>query len=154
MRTHAGMAIALCAAASLGAAMGAAPAVPAASPTFTQAAKRQTGQPVIIDCLWHPRVRPAQFVLACGDGNSLLHSLHWSRWAPKSAVARGFNEVNDCKPYCAAGTFHSYAVIVRLDHPKPWKRHPHLRQYTRMNIVYTGGRPEGFRRVVTYPLWN
>jgi hypothetical protein len=104
--------------------------------------------------LWHPQVRPADFLLACADGNSRLSSLHWSRWGPDAAVARGFNVVNDCKPYCAAGTFHSYPVVVRLDHPQPWKKHPQLQHYTQMSLVYTDGRPDGFGRVVNYPLWN
>jgi hypothetical protein len=109
---------------------------------------------VIVDCLWHPDVRPADFVIACGDGNSVLSSVHWSQWGADSAVAKAVNEVNDCKPYCAAGRFHSYPVVVRLDHPQPWKKDPQLRHYTRMSLTYTGGRPDGFGRVVTYPLWD
>src|SRR4051812_13301181 len=156
MRRHAiRTAVTLCFAASLAAAAAApssarpAPAAPAA-----HAARQQARLPVLVDCLWHAQVRPASFVLACGDGNSRLASLHWSRWGPRSATAVGVNAVNDCKPYCAAGRFHSYRVLVRLDHPEPWKKHPQLRHYGRMTLVYQGGRPDAFPKTVTYPLWG
>lgn len=151
MRSHmVSTAVTLCAAALLTAAMTTASAAPPSTPA-THAVKRP---PVIVDCLWHPDVRPAHFILACGDGNSRLFSLHWTKWDATAAKGTGVNAVNDCKPYCAAGRFHSYPVTVRLDHPRPWKKHPHLRHYTRMNLVYTDGRPAGFSRAVTYPLWD
>jgi hypothetical protein len=109
---------------------------------------------VIIDCDLHPRVRPAEFLLACADGNNRLSSLHWSHWGQDSAAATGINVVNDCKPYCAAGTFHSYPVVVRLDHARPWKKHPGQLRYARMSLGFTDGRPEGSGRVVVYPLWS
>lgn len=141
----------LCAAATLVAALGTASAAPAASPPAVQ---QRSGNPVIVDCLWHPKVRPTDFMIACGDGNSFLSSIHWSQWGSASAVAKAVNVVNDCKPYCAAGRFHPYPVIVRLDHPQTWKTQPQLRHYTRMSLTYTDGRPDGFGRMVTYPLWN
>lgn len=134
--------------------MGTASAAPAASPLSAHAVKQQPRQPVIVDCFWHPQVRPADFLLACGDGNSRLYSLQWSRWDPNSAVATGINVVNDCKPYCAAGTFHPYPVTIRLDHPGPWKKHPQLSHYTRIRLLYAHNRPDGFGQVVDYPLWN
>jgi hypothetical protein len=143
-------AVALCSAALLGAAVTAASAAPPA----TQAVRQQARPPVLVDCFWHPEVRPTDFVLACGDGNSRLTSMNWTKWDSDSATAKGLNLVNDCKPYCAAGRFHTYRVDVRLDHPRPWKRHPHVQQYTRISLVYADSRPEGFARVVTYPLWN
>ncbi|MET8248068.1 hypothetical protein ABZV31_28890 [Streptomyces sp. NPDC005202] len=147
------MAVTLCAAASLAATLGAASAAPTVSSAAAHEVKQQ-GNPVIVDCFWHPQERPDAFILACGDGNSRLSSLHWSQWGADSAVAKGFNLVNDCKPYCAAGKFHSYPVVVRLDRPQPWKKHPQLEHYTQMSLVYTSGRPDGFEQVMTYPLWN
>ncbi|MEU5597593.1 hypothetical protein [Streptomyces sp. NPDC020298] len=123
-------------------------AAPAAATSST--AVRQT-RPVLLDCFGNPDVRPAAFILACGDGNSRLARMRWSQWG-MSATATGVNLVNDCKPFCAAGRFHAYAVTVRLDRPKPWKKHPQLQQFTRLTLTYTGSsRPEGFPRVVTYP---
>ncbi|MEU6809918.1 hypothetical protein ABZ920_13150 [Streptomyces sp. NPDC046831] len=148
-------AVTVCAAASLAAAMGTATAAPAAAPPDRDSvAQQQSRRPVLVDCFWHPRQRPGDFILACGDGNSRLHSLIWSHWGPGSATARGVNVVNDCTPYCAVGTFHSYPVVVRLDSPQPWKKHPSLHHFTRISLVYPEGRPDGFERVITYPLWN
>jgi hypothetical protein len=160
MRVHlTRIAVTLCCAASLAAAAGAPsaarPAAPAAAPSAAApSAAAQARLPVLMDCLGHAQVRPASFVLACGDGNSRLGSLHWSQWGAASARAEGVNAVNDCKPYCAAGRFHSYRVEVRLDRPAPWKNHPQLSHYGRITLVYEDGRPQGFPRTVTYPLWN
>ncbi|WP_327312193.1 hypothetical protein [Streptomyces sp. NBC_01235] len=143
-----------CAALGLTAAVGSASAAPASPPTARQAAVRQAAKPVLVDCFWHPQVRPGDFILACGDGNSRLVSLHWDSWGSKSARATGVNVVNDCDPYCAAGTFHPYAVVVKLDRPQPWKKHPQVQHYSRITLTYPGARPAQFGRVVTYPLWN
>jgi hypothetical protein len=140
----------LLAALALAAVMGTASAAPEkASPGVAQRAAT-----VLVDCLWKAHVRPARFLLACGDGNSRLTSLRWSRWDAHSAVARGRDLVNDCDPYCAAGTFHSYPVLVRLDHAERWARHPGVRHYARMTLTYPEGRPERMAPVVRYPLWS
>nr|WP_256725398.1 hypothetical protein [Streptomyces sp. IMTB 2501] len=128
----------------------------ASPPTTTAslAAKAQRPRPVLVDCTWHKNVRPTDFILACGDGNSRLNGLHWSQWGPHGATATGVNMVNDCKPYCAAGHFHSYPVTVRLDDPRPWKKQPQVQHYTLMSLTYTGARPDGFKQVMIYPLWD
>ncbi|WP_327398988.1 hypothetical protein OG194_01700 [Streptomyces sp. NBC_01288] len=143
--------VTLCAAALLGPAVGTSSAAPTTVPVT---AHRQLQDPVLVDCLWHPQVRPTDFMLACGDGNSRLTSLRWTSWNSDSATATGVNVVNDCKPYCAVGKFHSFAVTVRLDTPQTWKRHPQARQYTEITLTYPGARPDKFQHTVTYPLWN
>ncbi|WP_129305108.1 hypothetical protein [Streptomyces sp. L2] len=120
----------------------------------TAAHRAPSVRPVLVECLGHGDVRPADFILACGDGNSRLTGLHWTQWGPRAATGTGINEVNDCKPYCAAGRFHSYPVTVRLDDPKPWKNHPGGRYYTRMSLTYTADRPDGFKPVMTFPLFD
>ncbi|KFG72030.1 hypothetical protein [Streptomyces mutabilis] len=147
-------AITCCAAAALAVAMGTSYAAPSAQHTATDRAahSRQTQDPVLIDCASQPRVRPEAFVLACGDGNSRLVSVHWLRWDANAAVGRGTNAVNDCDPYCAAGTFRSYPVTVRLDQPRASEADPGERHYTRVTLTYTDGRPDGFPRTVSYPL--
>ena len=147
--------VTFCAALGIAASLGAATAAPAASPpTVARGVTRQAADPVLVDCLWHPQVRPSQFILACGDGNSRLTSLHWKRWDAREAVASGVNWVNDCDPYCAVGTFHAYPVVVRLDRPQAWKKHPAEQRYGRISLTYPGARPEQFARVMTYPLWD
>jgi hypothetical protein len=144
-----GTAVTLAAGALLTAAMTTASASPPAA-----AGKADPPRPVLVDCTWHQNVRPADFILACGDGNSRLMGLHWTQWSPDQATATGVNWVNDCKPYCAAGHFHGYRVTVRLDEPKSWKKHPSVQHYTRMNLTYAGARPDAFKQVMTYPLWD
>ncbi|MGW2385602.1 hypothetical protein [Streptomyces sp. NPDC001658] len=136
------------------AAMAPASASPSAAPAPVRAVTPAAADPVLVDCFWKPLVRPADFMLACGDGNSRLTSLTWSRWDADAAMARGRNVVNDCEPYCAAGTFHSYPVLVRLDRPGEWTKKPGLPHYTRMTLTYTDTRPERLERVETYPLWD
>ncbi|MGI5460730.1 hypothetical protein ACQEWB_47715 [Streptomyces sp. CA-249302] len=155
MRAHAlTTAVTLCLAASLAAAASAPSSARPVSSHTAQAAAQQSALPVLVDCFWHPEVRPSAFMLACGDGNSRLTSLKWSQWGSASATAQGINVVNDCKPYCAAGTFHSYAVTVRLDHPRSWKKQPQVRHYTRMTLVFSGSRPDTYPPTVTYPMWD
>jgi hypothetical protein len=148
-----GTAVTLAAGALLTAAMTTATASPPAS-AIAPPAHAGARQPVLVDCLWQRTVRPGDFILACGDGNSRLTGLHWSQWGPEGATAVGVNMVNDCKPYCAAGSFHAYPVTVRLDGPKPWKKHPGVEHFTRMSLTYEKDRPEGFQQVMTYPLWD
>ncbi|GGT16389.1 hypothetical protein [Streptomyces chromofuscus] len=143
-------AVTLCAATALLGTLGTASGAPSNADTVEHRPK----EPVLVDCFWHAEVRPTDFILACGDGNSRLADLKWQRWDRGAAVAEGINWVNDCKPYCAAGRFHPYAVTVRLDDSKPWEKHPDLRQYGEISLTYADARPEGFPRVVTYPLWS
>ncbi|MFD9096588.1 hypothetical protein [Streptomyces collinus] len=144
-----GTAVTLAAGALLAASMSTA----SAGPPDT-AAKAQPRQPVLVDCQWNRDVRPTDFILACGDGNSRLAGLNWTHWGGGRAKAAGVNWVNDCKPYCAAGRFHPYPVVVRLDRPEPWKKHPDVQHFTRMTLTYDNARPDGFPKVVTYPLWD
>ena len=144
----------LLAALALAAVMGTASATPEKAPQTAPGGARRAAATVLVDCLWKAHVRPARFLLACGDGNSRLTSLRWSRWDRHAAVARGRNLVNGCDPYCAAGTFHAYPVVVRLDRAERWAGHPGLRHYTRMTLTYPDGRPERLAPVVTYPLWS
>jgi hypothetical protein len=144
----------LCAALAVVAVMGTASAAPEKAAPAARGVEQRVSDTVLVDCLWKPRVRPANFLLACGDGNSRLTSLRWSHWYADWALAKGRNVVNDCDPYCAAGTFHSYPVVVRLDRPERWSKHPDLRHYARMTITYPDGRPQGSASMVAYPLWS
>ncbi|MFI0805913.1 hypothetical protein [Streptomyces echinatus] len=150
--TVVGTAVTLSAGALLTAAMTTATASPPTAATTPP--RTAVAQPVLVDCVWQRTVRPIDFLLACGDGNSRLTGLHWEQWSPTKATAVGVNVVNDCKPYCAAGTFHSYPVTVRLDGTKPWKKHPGVQRYTLMTLTYSDSRPDGFKQVMSYPLWD
>ncbi len=64
------------------------------------------------DCLGKPHVKPASVLLACGDGSFRVTKLAWTGWGQVFAAGRGTGSVNDCKPNCATGHFHSYPVIL------------------------------------------
>jgi len=64
------------------------------------------------DCLGKPHVRPAEVVLACADANFGVRKLHWSSWGTLTARATGVAYANECKPYCAAGRFHTYRAVL------------------------------------------
>ncbi|MCX4870759.1 hypothetical protein OHU11_03230 [Streptomyces sp. NBC_00257] len=145
-------AIMLCAATALAAAIPLPASASASAPAATDS--HPSTRVVAVDCFSNPQVRPGDFLLACGDGNNRLIDIHWSHWGPTSAVGRALDAVNDCDPYCAAGKFHTYPVIVRLDRPETWKTDSGLRQFTRMQLVYTDGRPAHTERVVTHELWD
>ncbi|PKW11760.1 hypothetical protein SAMN05428944_1016 [Streptomyces sp. 1222.5] len=125
-----------------------------ASPVTTAGPKAVSPAPVLVDCQWRRDYRPVDFILACGDGNSRLSGLRWKHWNAEGALAVGVNMVNDCKPYCAAGTFRYYQVTVRLDRPQAWQKDPNVQHFTRMSLTYADARPEGYKQVMTYPLWD
>lgn len=96
---------------------------------------------VLFDCLHKTRVEPGSFVLACADGNSYLTHLSWRSWTAQQAVATGVHELNDCIPYCAAGKFHGYPVVVTFWRSEPVTGHTGERAYTEITVRYTGPRP-------------
>ncbi|MER6999865.1 hypothetical protein [Streptomyces sp. NPDC000410] len=132
----------------------AAAVVPASASTSPSAVSQPRDYVVVVDCFSKPQVRPSEFLIACGDGNSGLTEVEWTHWGSKFAVGRGLNFVNDCRPYCAAGTFHSYPVNITLARPEPWEEDPDQERYTRMRLVYTDGTPAQTPRDVTHRLWG
>lgn len=83
---------------------------------------------------------PAELVLACGDGNYYYTGLRWKGWGSASASATGTAHQNDCKPYCAAGHFHTYPVRVVAT---TLGRCGAARYYARLDWSYPGRRPSG-----------
>ncbi|GAA0414395.1 hypothetical protein GCM10010357_39560 [Streptomyces luteireticuli] len=105
---------------------------------------------VVVDCARNPQVRPGSYMIACGDGNNALASLHWSQWNRSGAVGAGRNLVNDCIPACSSGHFHSYPVSVRLDRARPWAGHHGRSHFTRLSVTYTSARPPHAPRTETF----
>jgi hypothetical protein len=119
---------------------------------------------VALGCDLKGQVMPTQYVLACGDGNAGLNGLHWASWTPQLASGYGTYFVNDCKPDCAAGHFHSYPALALLWGSGGVAGHPAQRRYTQVTLVFTGARPPFYdyvngKRVTTrpatqtWPLW-
>jgi hypothetical protein len=86
---------------------------------------------------------PRQLTLACADANYGLAGLRWRHWGAPVASASGTVRANDCKPYCAAGHFHSYPVAVTVDR---LRRCNSARYYARLTIVYANKRPAGIAK--------
>ena len=74
--------------------------------------------PRLLTCADTTVYRPKRYVFACGDGNAYVQHLRWTGWTTTAATATATWVQNDCKPYCAAGHFHSFAARIRFDRPK------------------------------------
>jgi hypothetical protein len=73
------------------------------------------GSPTVFpDCQGKPHVKPADLVIACGDGNASVSGITWVGWGSSFTAGRGTAAINDCKPNCAAGHDHDYPVVVIL----------------------------------------
>ncbi len=90
-------------------------------------------------------VRPRSIMIACGDGNFYVTGLGWTRWDASGAEGAGVGHQNDCKPYCAAGHFHTYRVALKLGGVAVCgsRREP---QFTRLSWTFAGPKPAGVAR--------
>lgn len=106
-----------------------------------------------------PKVKPATLIYT-GDGSAFFAgatkvsktnfgSLHWSKWNKKKALGSGGNWLNDCKPSCAKGNYHGYAVTLKLTRPRKLAGH---NVFTRMLVTYTSNVPPHAVRSTTWKL--
>ena len=65
-----------------------------------------------------PRIKPRTIIVACGNGGFYFRVKHWSYWNGREAGGKAKVLINDCKPYCAVGTFRTYKAKVRLTKPR------------------------------------
>jgi len=84
--------------------------------------------------------KPAEIVIACGDGNYSLERLRWHGWGSATATATGKAQANDCTPNCAAGHFHSYPMTASATGLTTCGK---ARYYARLTVTYPGARPAG-----------
>ena len=96
---------------------------------------------VVVNCSYKQQTRPSSFILTCADAGDVLAHLHWVSWNPDAAFATGVEQINDCTPYCAAGKFINYPVLVNLWRPEPLRGHPGVLYFSRVTRVYTANRP-------------
>ncbi len=134
------------------------------SALITHSAPAASGKTVVVNCLSKQQTRPSSFILTCADANDVLADLHWVSWSSGAAFATGIEQINDCTPYCAAGKFISYPVLVDLWRPEPLPGHPGTSYFSRVTRVYTANRPplyfcDGTRatcypQTSTFNLWS
>jgi hypothetical protein len=122
-----------------------------------------SGGTVVINCLFKSQTRPSNFILTCADAGDVLAQLHWVSWGSGAAFATGIEQINNCKPNCAAGKFINYPVLVNLWRPEPLRGHPGTFYFSRVTRVYTANRPPlyfcngthtCYPQTATFDLWS
>jgi hypothetical protein len=98
--------------------LAAAVALAAAAPLTLAASAFAAGAPRLYSCAHASLYRPADFQLACGDGNGYFDNVSWTDWTATSATATAQQWYNTCDPDCAAGNYIKQMVPVRLFAPK------------------------------------
>jgi hypothetical protein len=100
-------------------------------------------------------VRPPAITYT-GDGSGFIggassrnpkSKIHWRKWTSKRAIGIGYNQLNDCQPSCADGTYHGYRVRIALWRSRTVRG---VLVFTRMTIFYVKGRPRGEPRHYTF----
>jgi hypothetical protein len=95
----------------------------------------------------HGRVRLS--VIYVGGSTAFLRTRRWSHWTGTSASTRGTLWVDNCRPDCASGHFHTYPAQVTLSRVADRKG---VRFFSRMRLHYQHGGPRDYRyRWGTYP---
>ncbi len=87
------------------------------------------------------------FFAGAKGSNNRAKPLTWSSWTASGGQGSGFNWLNNCKPNCAAGTFHTFAV--KLDAYSPKRVGGHL-IFSRIKVTYTGQMPKHANRTQTW----
>ena len=90
------------------------------------------------DCELVVKPGNTEFLEACGDGNAGIFKIKWSNWGTLSATGIGLYGANDCKPYCAKGTFHYKKVKVILNSPMVIKGKTYLTSLSWWELDKTG----------------
>ncbi len=55
-----------------------------------------------------------------GDGSGYVKDLVWSSWGGLEATATGIEEIDDCNPNCAQGSFAGYAATMTVTGLEPY----------------------------------
>jgi hypothetical protein len=68
--------------------------------------------------------------LACATGDISVSGITWQSWGTVAAYGQGTLNVNNCVPYCAAGTTTSYPASVEVSAPSAASGVPIFQQVT------------------------
>jgi hypothetical protein len=101
------------------------------------------------------QIKPATITYT-GDGTGFLGAasarspnagIQWTKWTTGVALGTGFNQLNNCDPSCAGGTYRGYPVKIEL-----WRARTvaHTVIFTRMTIYYNKQPPKGEPRHYTF----
>lgn len=106
---------------------------------------------VIYNCQ-RPHYEPSVIIIACGDANTVLRHMRYTRWSHHSAAGTGVMYTNSCTPNCAAGQLIKTATRFKLERPK---RVDGQRRFSRLIAYYVHVSGQQRRQVfelVTRPL--
>jgi hypothetical protein len=101
------------------------------------------------------KVRPASIVYT-GDDTGVIAGAHvrgrdsaiqWTSWTYGAARGNGYDQLNDCRPDCAGGTFHGYPVKIVAWRPR--RLHGVL-AFTRLTLFFSRSVPYGKFRHYTF----
>jgi hypothetical protein len=101
------------------------------------------------------RVKPATITYT-GDGTGFFggpnvrnrnSGIDWTKWTTDVALGSGYNQLNNCEPDCAGGTFTGSAVKIEMWRPQTL--HGTL-VFTRMTIFYKHSHPSGAQSHYTF----
>jgi hypothetical protein len=95
--------------------------------------------------------KPKKVILACADAGFRVRGVTWTEWERGEALGRGTGVVNDCKPNCAEGKFHTYPVQLRAFRPRDDGKCAPGRVFTRIRWSFPDKRPQGFPRSEVQP---
>jgi hypothetical protein len=90
------------------------------------------------NCATHLRFKPGTISVFCADGGLRVKRLHWYEWGASEARGRSSHaSLNDCKPTCAQGHFHTFHARLVLHRARTCSRND-KRIFTRMTVIFTG----------------
>ena len=112
------------------------------------AASRPARLPGFLGDCQHARVRPAEVILACGDGSAAFEVVAWTSWTARAARATGTAQINDCEPSCVAGQFHPHRAVLLLYRPRPCHG---ASRFTRLKRIFAVRPSRGQPSPVAYP---
>ena len=82
--------------------------------------------------------KPELIYFACGDGNTGVGKIKWSKWEASGASGTGEYFANDCNPDCADGKFKFTSVKLAIDKAIGVKGKVHLTNLTYESIAPGG----------------
>jgi hypothetical protein len=80
--------------------------------TTTVTTGSQAADVAILGCRGNLQVEPEEVVACAADDGINVDHVKWTGWGEDPAYARGQAIVNTCDPYCAAGNYHLFRVVL------------------------------------------
>jgi hypothetical protein len=73
----------------------------------------------IVGCRGSLHVEPSEVVACAADDGVNIDHVKWTGWGEDPAYGRGRAVSNSCEPYCAAGNYHIFRIVLIATGLKP-----------------------------------